>query len=182
MKLPIETIIETIETLKHESRYNEAKETALSALARHTEDYRLYEELADIYLFEQNIEKAEEVISYARELHPESGTGIYLEWFIAVAKGDFDKAIEVLSRANSLLPNNAEVIRNLWWAYVMRWEIERGKMLLKRAHVLAPDDATITNDLAMALMASGYEEEAQVLFEKIWNSSALEMMKTLDNQ
>ncbi len=79
MKPPIETIIETIESLKHESRYHEAKETALGALARHTEDYRLYEELADIYLFEQNIEKAEEVISYARELHPESGTGIYLE-------------------------------------------------------------------------------------------------------
>lgn len=37
-------------------------------------DYRLYEELADIYMFQENIEKAEEVIQYARELHPESST------------------------------------------------------------------------------------------------------------
>lgn len=180
MKLPIETIIETIETLKHESRYLEAKETALSALARHTEDYRLYEELADIYLFEQNIEKAEEVIWYARELHPESGTGIYLEGFIAVAKGDFDKAIEVLSEANKLLPNNAEVIRNLGWAYMMRWEVERGTTLLKRAHILAPEDTTIINDLAMSLMASGKEEEAQVLFEKIGNTATFDTIKALE--
>ena len=119
-KHSIENIIETIESLKYDNRYNEAKETALSALTKHTDDYRLYEELADIYLFERNIEKAEEVISYARALHPDSGTGIYLEGFIAVAKGDFDKAIEILSKANSLLPNNAEIIRNLGWAYVMK--------------------------------------------------------------
>lgn len=180
MKLPIETIIEHIESLKHESRYGEAKETALSALTKHTDDYRLYEELADIYLFERNIEKAEEVISYARELHPESGTGIYLEGFIAVAKGDFDKAIEVLGKANSLLPNNAEVIRNLGWAYVMKGQVERGVILLKRAYALAPDDTTIINDLAIALMASGEESEARVLFEKIGNTATYDAMKTME--
>lgn len=180
MKLPIETIIETIESLKHESRYHEAKETALSALTRHTDDYRLYEELADIYLFEQNLEKAEEVISYARELHPSSGTGIYLEGFIAVIKGDFDKAIQVLGEANSILPNNAEVIRNLGWAYVMKGHVDRGIALLKRAHALAPEDTTVINDLAMALMANGSEEEAQILFEKIGNTATYDAMKTME--
>lgn len=180
MKLPIDNIIEHIESLKHESRYHEARETALSALGKHTDDYRLYEELADIYLFERNIEKAEEVISYARELHPESGTGIYLEGFIAVAKGDFDKAIEVLGKANSLIPNNAEVIRNLGWAYVMKWQVDRGIIFLKRAYSLAPTDETIINDLAVALMASGAEDEARVLFEKIGNLAILDVMKNME--
>ncbi len=180
MKFPIETIIETIESLKHESRYHEAKETALSALTKHTDDYRLYEELADIYLFEQNLEKAEEVISYARALHPDSGTGIYLEGFIAVAKGDFDNAIDILGKANTLIPNNAEIIRNLGWAYVMKWQIPRGIILLKRAYTLAPDDTTIINDLGIALMASGAEDEARVLFEKIGNTSILDAMKSMD--
>lgn len=71
---PLESVIETIEALKHENKYHEARDIALQALTRYTDDYRLYEELADIYLFENNLEKAEEVISYARALHPESGT------------------------------------------------------------------------------------------------------------
>jgi Tfp pilus assembly protein PilF len=68
-----------IETLKHQNNYIQARDTALQALTKYTDDYRLYEELADIYLFENNLEKAEEVIGYARALHPESGTGVYLE-------------------------------------------------------------------------------------------------------
>ncbi len=84
--LPVDTIIESIENLKHQNRYGEARLTALDALVRHTDDYRLYEELADIYLFEENLEKAEEVIAYARTLHPDSVTGIFLEGYIAVVQ------------------------------------------------------------------------------------------------
>ena len=76
---PVESVIEMIEAFKHENRYDQARDTALQALTKYTDDYRLYEELADIYLFENNLEKAEEVIGYARALHPESGTGVYLE-------------------------------------------------------------------------------------------------------
>jgi tetratricopeptide (TPR) repeat protein len=137
---------------------------ALEALTKYTDDYRLYEELADIYLFENNLDKAEEVIGYARTLHPESATGIYLEWYIAVARGDFDHAIEILSCANISLPNNPEIIRNLGWAYVMKGEVVRGVALLRRAFSLAPTDPMIINDLWVALMASGRETEAQELF------------------
>lgn len=177
---PIELVIETIELLKQENKYIEARNTALQALTRYMDDYRLYEELADIYLFENNLDKAEEVISYARTLHPESGTGIYLEGYIAVARGDFDHAIEVLTRANTIMPNNAEVIRNLWWAYVMKWAIPRGLSLLRRAHHLAPDEMMIANDLWVALMASGLEDEARILFEKTGNTIALDAMKAMD--
>ena len=31
-------------------------------MAHYTDDYRIYEELADIYIFEENLDKAEEVI------------------------------------------------------------------------------------------------------------------------
>jgi tetratricopeptide (TPR) repeat protein len=76
---PVESVIQMIESLKHENNYEGARDTALQALTKYTDDYRLYEELADIYLFENNLDKAEEVIGYARALHPESGTGVYLE-------------------------------------------------------------------------------------------------------
>lgn len=177
---PLDSVIESIESLKHENNYDQARDLALQSLAQYTDDYRLYEELADIYLFENNLEKAEEVIGYARALHPDSGTGTYLEWYIAVARGDFDRAIEILTHANSLMPNNAEVIRNLGWAFVMKGNISRGLSLLRRAHMLAPEEMMIVNDLWVALMASGLEDEAKVLFEKTGNTLALDAMKAMD--
>jgi tetratricopeptide (TPR) repeat protein len=68
----VDAVIASIEILKQDNKYIEARDTALQALTKYTDDYRLYEELADIYLFENNLEKAEEVINYARTLHPES--------------------------------------------------------------------------------------------------------------
>ena len=175
----IERVIEAIEELKHQNRYGEARLTALEALTKYTDDYRLYEELADIYLFEENVDKAEEVISYARTLHPDSGTGIYLEWYIAVIKGDFDKAIEILTGANILMPNNAEILRNLGWSYVMKWQVSRGIAFLRRAHILSPDEMSIVNDLGIALMSIGKDDEAHELFKETGNTLALEALKKI---
>ncbi len=177
---PIEDIITTIEALKSASNYSEARETALQALAKYTDDYRIYEELADIYIFEENLDKAEEVIGYARALHPESGTGAYLEWYIAAARWDFDRAITILSVANIKFPNNAEIIRNLGWSYVMRGEIARGLGFLRRAYALAPEDMMIINDLGVALMASGSEDEARALFEKSGHTVGLGAINAMD--
>ena len=121
----IQEIILSIETAKHENRYQDARMLALEGLRDYTDDYRLYEELADIYLFEGNLEKADEVLSIGRTLHPESGTGMYLDGYIATAKGEFDRAIETLTRANTDMPNNAEILRNLGWAYVMTADLPK---------------------------------------------------------
>lgn len=179
----IESIIEEIEMLKQANEYGQARDIALQALSKHTDDYRLYEELADIYLFENNLDKADEVLQIARTLHPESGTGMYLDGYIATAKGEFDRAIDVLETANKNLPNNAEILRNLGWAYVMKHNkdsislIPKWLALLRRAHTLAPEESMIINDLAVALMATGAEEEARTVLQKIGQESLVDTMK-----
>lgn len=178
---PLDDIILNIEELKGKNQYGKARQTALQALTQYTDDYRIYEELADIYIFEENLDKAEEVIRYARTLHPESGTGAYLEWYIATARGDFDRAIEILSVANNKFPNNAEIIRNLGWSYTMRWDMSRGLGLLRRAYALAPTDMMIIRDLGVALMASGAEEEAHTLFEKTGHEVGIDAIKAMDS-
>lgn len=82
----IDQIIEKIEELKSQNNYIEAEKIVQESLKKHTDDYRLYEELADIYLFQNNLVRADEVLQIARELHPESGTGMYLDGYIATAK------------------------------------------------------------------------------------------------
>jgi tetratricopeptide (TPR) repeat protein len=109
----IEAIIEHIESSKAEDNYHHAETLAHEALLTYTDDYRLYEELADIYVFQGKLEKADEVLSVAKELHPESTTGMYLRGYLATAKGEFEEAIEILTVANTNLPNNAEILRNL---------------------------------------------------------------------
>lgn len=151
--LSVEETIDTVEVLKSHNKHKQALDTVLVGLQTHTDDYRLYEELADIYLYQWNIEKAEEVIGYARELHPDSGTGIFLEGYIAVEKWDFDQAITILSKANTQFPNNPEILRNLGWSYVMQGAVDKGVMILRRALALDPNHPMTIQSLSTALLS-----------------------------
>ncbi len=176
--MSIDVIIQEIEGAKWSNNYMRAKDIALEWLKSHTDDYRLYEELADIYLFEWELEKAKEVLTIAREIHPASGTGMYLDGYIAIALGEFDRAIEILSLANRDLPNNAEILRNLGWAYVMKWESVKWLSLLRRSHALSPDEPMIINDLAVALIAVGQEEEAREVLARLGQWDLVEVIKS----
>jgi len=47
----IKTIIQEIETLKTQKKYIKAIDLIQNTLVKNQDDYRLYEELADIYLY-----------------------------------------------------------------------------------------------------------------------------------
>lgn len=175
--MSIDHIISTIEWAKLANNYAWAREIALKWLGEHTDDYRLYEELADIYIFEGNLEKADEVLAIARELHPDSGTGMYLDGYIATAKWEFDRAIEILTIANKNLPNNAEILRNLGWAHVMKAEVPKWLSLLRRALILAPEEPMIINDLAVALIAAGKDDEAREILSWLGQSDLVDAIK-----
>lgn len=174
---PIIPIIEEIESLKQNNQYKKARELAASSIVKHSDDYRLYEELADICLFDGDIDQADEALSVARELHPESGTGMYLAGYIATAKGQFERAITELTVANNHMPNNAEILRNLGWAHVMQGTVPKWLSLLRRAHTLSPEEPMIINDLAVALMTAWEEAEARTLLKKIGHESLIDEMK-----
>lgn len=107
--------ITDIERLKEALKYEEAKETIQKLLVRFPDDYRLYEELADILVYENDFSEAGKLLAIAQKLHPESATGMYLQGYICVTQGKFDTGVELLEKANSLSPNNAEILRNLGW-------------------------------------------------------------------
>jgi Flp pilus assembly protein TadD len=102
---------------------------------------------------------------------------MYLDGYIATAKGEFDRAIETLSQANIDMPNNAEILRNLGWAYVMTANIAKGVSLLRRAHILAPDEPMIINDLSVALISIGKEDEARSILAKLGQPELFDVIK-----
>jgi Flp pilus assembly protein TadD len=172
--------ITKIEDLKSEGNYLEAKTVIDSLLFKYTDDYRLYEELCDIYLFLGDHSKAYEAIGVARELNPESATGMYLLGYLSVTHGNFVEGIELLQKANELFPNNPEILRNLGWAYTVTGSGDKGLFLLRRAMNLSPEDPLIMEDLAVALISEGIEMElAEDLLKRAGKEQRLAELKAL---
>jgi len=106
-------IIDEAERLKAQKRYTEARAMIESAISRYPNRYELYEELADIHIYEGEYIKAEKALDYAKVLEAGSSTGLYLRGYMYLVRNDFNKAIASLEQSNQKNPNNPEVLRNL---------------------------------------------------------------------
>ena len=164
----IKELIIQIEKLKNDQKFNDAIKILENALIIYNQDYRLYEELADIYLYKGELEKWLKSVTFALSLNKDSATWNYLKWFILLSQDKVVDAIKCLESSNALLGNNSEVLRNLWWAYTMVWNSEKWILILKRALVIAPNDDLITEDLAMALIWIWEISEWNWLLKQIW--------------
>ncbi len=163
------TIIK-VESLKLDKKFPEAISLLQKTLVKYSDDYRLYEELADIYLYIGDNKKSFAALDFSLTLNSESATGNYLKGFILLWEDKIVESIKYLEKSNSLFGNNAEVLRNLWWAYTMSGQHERGITILKRALNLSPEDELITEDLAMALIGTGDIRGWNRLLKKIGKS------------
>ncbi len=164
----IKELVVKIESLKSEQRFNDAIKLLETSLTRYNSDYRLYEELADIYLYKWELDKWLKSVDFSLSLNQKSATWNYLKWFILLSQDKVSEAIKYLEASNKLLSNNSEVLRNLWWSYTMIWNSERWIAILKRALALSPNDELITEDLAMALIWAWQITEWNELLKKIW--------------
>ena len=163
----IKDIVNQIEDLKALKLFNEAIELIQETI-KDGDDYRLYEELADIYLYTSEKSKDKKAIDFALKINPDSATWNYLKWFIMLATNKFEESIEFLKKSNSLMQNNPEVLRNLWWAYTNIWEPLRGIAVLKRWLNITPNDELILEDLAMSYISIWEVERGNEILRKIW--------------
>lgn len=167
----IKEVIKTVEQLKAERNFKDAINLLEESLTKYDNDYRFYEELADIYLYQNKLLKANKAIDFALSINPESATWNYLKWFVLLWSNKVDAALDFLLKSNKLMPNNSEVLRNLWWAYNMIWEVEKWIFILKRALNLSPNDPLISEDLAMALINKWDIREWNKILESIWKAT-----------
>lgn len=163
----VRTLIQEVELLKSKKEFQKAINLLENALSKNHDDYRIYEEIADIYLYEGKMAKAKKAIDFALNINSESATGNYLKGFILLANNKIIEAIEYLEKSNHLMPNNAEVLRNLGWGYSMTGEPQKGIFILKRALNISPEDKLINEDLAMALIGAGKIKEGNAILKRI---------------
>lgn len=164
----LRNVIQEVENLKAKKMFDEAIKLLQEAIPKYNDDYRLYEEIADIHLYEGKMQKAQKAIDFALNINPESATGNYLKGFILLSKNKVIDSLLYLEKSNKLMPNNSEVLRNLGWAYHLTGNSFRGIAILKRALIISPDDRLISEDLAMALIGSGEIHEGNAILKKIW--------------
>ncbi|ATU05781.1 hypothetical protein BKN14_05090 [Candidatus Gracilibacteria bacterium HOT-871] len=169
----IRDLILKIEKLKQEQKYKDAINLIEESLVKYNFDYRLYEELADIYLYKGELDKALKSVNFALDLNKESATGNYLKGFILLSKDKVEESIKYLEKSNSIMGNNAEVLRNLGWAYTMAGNTDKGITILRRALIISPNDELIVEDLAMALIGIGEISEGNGLLKKIGKKNIL---------
>ena len=165
----LKDLILEIEKIKLTDNFEKAYKLIQDSIIKYSDDYRLYEELADVSIYIWNIKKAETSIDYALQLNNDSATWNYLKWFILLTQDKFKESVKYLEKSNSFLWNNSEVLRNLGWAYTMDNQVEKGIIILKRALNIAPWDKLITEDLAMALIWIWEISKGNKLLENIKN-------------
>lgn len=163
----IKDIVIQVEKLKLSQNFEDAIALLQTSITKYSSDYRLYEEMADIYLYWWKMDNAMKAIDFALTLNTKSATGNYLKGFILLSSDKVQQALIYLEKSNKLMWNNAEVLRNLGWAYTIVWEYTKWIFILKRALNISPDDELIVEDLAMALIGSGEVKSWNVLLEKI---------------
>lgn len=163
----IREVVIQVERLKQSKKFKEAVSLLELSLWKYADDYRLYEELADIYLYNGELSKSMRAVNFALNLNKNSPTGNYLKGFVLLSQDKVIEAIKYLETSNTMMGNNAEVLRNLGWAYTMQGETQRGISILKRALNISPEDELITEDLAMALIGIGEIQQGNVLLKKI---------------
>ncbi len=166
----IERIITKVEKLKKEKNFQNAIKYIEQQLFKYADNYRLYEELADIYLYKWDLKKATKSINFALNLNKNSPTGNYLKWFILLSTDKIKESIKYLEKSNKEMWNNSEVLRNLGWAYTKLWSFERWVSILKRALNISPWDKLIIEDLAMAFISAWKTNRWNILLEQIWKN------------
>ncbi|MDD3301969.1 MAG: hypothetical protein PHN31_00295 [Candidatus Gracilibacteria bacterium] len=163
----VKDLIIKVENLKQNKKFKEALKLLKDVILNYCDDYRIYEEIADIYLYEGNLVQAKKAVNFALSLNKDSATGNYLKGFILLSNNKSQESIKYLEKSNMLMGNNAEVLRNLGWGYCMVGEQEKGILILKRALNISPGDELITEDLAMALIGAGNVKDGNLLLSKI---------------
>lgn len=148
----VDQLILEIEWLKRKWNFLKAINILEKNIINYSDDYRFFEELADIYIWLEKYDKAEKAINFALKLNNESATWNYLKWFLCILLEDAKTSIQYLEESNKLLSNNSEVLRNLWFAYTVSGKYEKWIYILKRAQYIAPEDILIKEDLAFALI------------------------------
>lgn len=75
----LRNILEQVEELKANQDFKRATKLLQESIVKYSDDYRLYEELADIMMYTGDYKKALSTLDFSLTLNADSATGNYLK-------------------------------------------------------------------------------------------------------
>lgn len=164
--MELEAKWQTIQELKAEENYEEARRLLEELIVNDFKNYRLFEELTDVYLSMGKISAAKKSLEQVFRFKKDSPNAYFFRGFIACVERKFVAAIEDLEYADYYLPHRAEILRHLGWAYFQHGEKKKGILCLERAATIQPINILVWLDLGMCYLKQRKTSEAVRCFER----------------
>lgn len=126
-----------------------------------------------------NMKKAEEDLEAALEFKPDHPYLLnYLGYSWADQGKKLDKALKLVEKAANLKPEDGYIIDSLGWVYYKMGKYEDAAAQLEKAVELIPYDSTINDHLGDAYWRVGRKNEARFQWQRAFNSTKDEKIKT----
>jgi TolB-like protein/cytochrome c-type biogenesis protein CcmH/NrfG len=146
--------------------FTEASELARSAIKLDANNSEAWSVLGTIStIFERNWEQAKEQFQRSVQIHPNDASNLNLYGDYLYNVGDFVGAIEMEGRAAELEPLSAANQHELAVVLFMRGEVEQAIALEKLAVELSPEFQNAWSTLARIYLASGRDDDLDVLLQ-----------------
>ncbi len=160
------TLLKQANALRQDGRTIRALELLEKGADRFPGDAQVHLNLAMAYQTEDQRDNA--IGAYRRTLALEPNQAVALNNLAWLYHEDENEdALELAERAYQLNPRSAAIIDTYGWILLHHGEVERSVELLEEAHELSPDSLEIAEHLAEAYRASGNDDKADALLERI---------------
>ena len=160
-----------------EENYSNINEEAITALNRYKEmlknngsyyfDIYEFEHIADYYIDEHDIEKAENLIEYALQIHPGTSSMLLKKAQILISKGQHYKSLKLLKQLSKLEASNSNVFFLKGVVYSSLGELNKALEDFNAAvSVEYEDKVDLLINIASTLQQIGHYDFAVEFYEK----------------
>ena len=160
-----EEILETINQLTAEKKYDDAIKLVNTILARDPKNEQALLLITDIQYRQGNMDGADKAVNFLNSTKKDDPLGLYIKWLLEMEKNDRKSARTYFKKAMDLTKwENYEIIRCYWLSEYRYWNREKWRDLIRKAFKQNCLDAEILyNIVQLAILDEDYEESNEMI-------------------
>ncbi len=158
----VESRLQMIQTQVYKlNNFEEAVQTAQTAIKQRPESAELVMALAGLYEFEKKYSEAVALLEKEMSRFEDNEKMAFLLGSLLDKQGDFEGSIKVMRKIISNNMNNAHALNHIGYAYAERGiNLDEAESLLKRAIQIAPENGFIADSLGWTYFRMGKYKQA----------------------
>ena len=178
-----EEVLNEIDKLAGEWKYDEAIEKVNNILARDPQNEQALLMITDILYRQGNMDWADKAVSFLNHMKKDDPLGLYVKWLLEMERNNRKDARQFLKKAMELTNGeNHEIVRCYWLSEYWYWNREKWRDFLKKAFKQDNLDAEVVyNIIQLAILDEDYWESLEMIQYFHGNHDKLKVVdKSLD--